>query len=79
MKKIFFKILYNFLKRLVAERLFQQRCELDTWNFIKKRHQHTCFLVNFVKFLRASIFQITYEWQLLKKIKNFRKTNCLVF
>ena len=29
---------------------------LETYNFIKKRHRHGCFPVNFVKFLRAPFF-----------------------
>ena len=39
----------------ILNSLFNKVADLQTWTFIKKRLQHRCFLVNIVKFLRASI------------------------
>ena len=39
----------------VLKSLFNKVAGLQAWNFIKKRFQHSCFLVNIVKFLTTLI------------------------
>ena len=39
----------------VLKSLFNKVAGLQAWNFIKKRLQHSCFLVNIVKFLTTLI------------------------
>ena len=38
----------------------------QSWNFTKKRHQHNCLPMNFVKFLRTPFFTEHLRWLLLK-------------
>ena len=52
------------------EFLFNKDARLQVYNFIKKKLQHRCFLVNIVKFLRKPILKNIYERLLLKKIEN---------
>ena len=39
----------------VLKSLFNKVAGLQAWNFIEKRLQHSCFLVNIVKFLTTLI------------------------
>ena len=48
-------------KTPVLESLFDRVVGLQACNFIKKRHQHRCFSVNIVKFLRTLILKNTCE------------------
>ena len=45
----------------VLKSLFNKVAGLQAWNFIKKRLQHSCFLVNIVKFLTTLISKNTCE------------------
>ena len=45
----------------VLKSLFNKVAGLQAWNFIKKRLQHSCFLVNIVKFLTALMSKNTCE------------------
>ena len=61
---MFFKIgvlknFANFTETPMLESLLNKVAVLEAWNFIKKRLQHRCFLVNFAKFLRTSFLQNT--------------------
>ena len=52
----------------VLESLFNKFAGLRTCNFIKKRLQLSCFVVNIVKFLRTPILKNIIEQLLLKRI-----------
>ena len=45
----------------VLKSLFNKVAGLQAWNFIEKRLQHSCFLVNIVKFLTTLISKKTCE------------------
>ena len=45
----------------VLKSLFNKVAGLQAWNFIEKRLQHSCFLVNIVKFLTTLISKNTCE------------------
>ena len=45
----------------VLKSLFNKVAGLQAWNFIKKRLQHSCFLVNIVKFLTTLISKNNWE------------------
>ena len=45
----------------VLKSLFHKVAGLQAWNFIEKRLQHSCFLVNIVKFLTTLISKNTCE------------------
>ena len=45
----------------VLKSLFNKVAGLQAWNFIKKRLQHSCFLVNIVKFLTTLMSKNTCE------------------
>ena len=53
--------------------LESQACNLKDYNFIKKRLQPTCFLVNIAKFLRAAILKNISERLPLIFKKNFNQ------
>ena len=71
-------------KALVSQSLSWQICKPQTCNFIRKRLQHKCFLVNFAKFLITLFLQntsgqlITYigkkavsNWSILAQMFHF--------
>ena len=66
-KQPFAHILYSIFniqrKTPVFESLFNTVAK--ACNFIKKRHQHRCFPVNIVKFLRKAFFIEHLQWLLL--------------
>ena len=49
------------------ESLFNKVTDLKVCNFIKKRLQHRCALVNILENLRTSFF-INYLWRLVLKV-----------
>ena len=49
--------------------LFSKFADLKTWNFIKKRLQHRCFLVNIAKILRTIVFKNICQRLLLNRNK----------
>ena len=49
----------------MPELLFNKVTGLEVWNFIKKRLQQRCFLVNIAKFLRTPILKNICQWLLL--------------
>ena len=51
-------------KAPVLELLFSKVAGLHVCNFIKKKFQHSCFLVNFSKFLRTPFLQNNSGWLL---------------
>ena len=55
-KKVFLKFHKFHRKTLVLESLFNKVAGLKVWKFIKKRLQHKCFPVKFMKFSRTPIF-----------------------
>ena len=67
--QMFFKIGVLFYhiprKTPVPELLFNKVTGLEVCNFIKKRLQHRCLLVNIAKFLRTPILKNICEWLLL--------------
>ena len=71
-QKVFYKkiVLNNFAifteKHLCWYLFFNKNAGLQAWNFIKKRLQHRCFLVNIAKFLRTAIFKNICERLLLR-------------
>ena len=48
------------------KKLFLEISQISQENFIKMSHQHRCFLVKFVKFLKAPVLKNIYERLLLK-------------
>ena len=52
-------------KHLLLESVFNKVTDLQACNFIKKRHQHGCFPVNILKFLRTPILNNICERLLL--------------
>ena len=57
----------------MLESPFNKVAGCQAWNFIKKRRQHGCFLVNIAKFLRTPILKIICERLLLNILKIFQK------
>ena len=64
-KKGVFKNFANFTGKHVLESHFNKVADLKSCNFIKKRLQHRCFLVKFLKFLRIPLFKNICEQLLL--------------
>ena len=54
----------------MLEPLFNKVAELKANNFIKKRLQHRCLLVNIAKLLRTAFLKEHLEWLLLKALHN---------
>ena len=53
--------------------LFNKALGLQSCDFIKRRLQHRCFLVNIPKFLRTSFFTEHLWWLLLNFLQNLLK------
>ena len=61
-KKVSLKVLQNSQEDTYLKKSFWH----DACNFIKKRLQHRCFLVNFTKFVRTPILQNIWKRLLLE-------------
>ena len=57
-KKLYLKI----VKQLCWSLFLNKNADLQSWDFIKKRLQHSCFPVNIVKYLRTTVLKNIYEW-----------------
>ena len=58
---MFLKVLQYPQETPVLESLFKKVASLKVCNFIKKRPQHRCFLVNIAKFLKLPILKNIFE------------------
>ena len=61
-KKLLLKISQSLQETPVLKSLFRKVAGLKVCNFIKKRPQRKCFLVNISKFLRLPILKNIFEW-----------------
>ena len=62
-------------KTPVLESLFNKAAGLNVSNSIKKRLQHRCFPVKFVKFLKTSFFTEKFQWLLLTFNSCFQRSS----
>ena len=68
MKKVFLRNFAKFTGKHLCQSLFFKVADLRPATLLKKRLWHSCFPVNFAKFLRTSFLQDTPERQLLSLI-----------
>ena len=68
----------NHRKTPVSESLFSYSCRLRPATLVKKRLWHSCFPVNFVKFVRTPFLQNTFERLSLKWI-SLEKSKKILF
>ena len=62
-------------KSPVLESLFNKAAGLNVCNRIKKRLQHRCFPVKFVKFLKTPFFTEKFQWLLLTFNSCFQRSS----
>ena len=55
--------------------LLEKDKDLKAYNFIKKRPQHNCFLVNIVKIFKNNFFIEHLQWLLLTVLLKYVKVN----
>ena len=67
-KKLFLKILQNSQEKTCARVSFWYSCRLNPATLLKKRLQHRCFCVNFIKYLITHFLQNTSGRLLLKML-----------
>ena len=71
----FLKISQNSTKKTCDWVFFNKASGLRCTTLFKKIHQHTCFPMNFVKFLRTTFFTEHLRWLLVKqKVKSNKKS-----
>ena len=73
-EKLLLKLHAEFTGKHLCQSLFDKAAGLQTCNFIKKRLQYRCFLVNFVKFLGTPTLKTIYK-QLLLHLKYYTPAN----
>ena len=66
-ENIFQNRFYNIYRETpVLESLFHKDAGVQVCNFIEKRLQHRCFLLNITKFLRAAYFIDLIQWSVFQ-------------